>query len=129
MANRPFGYQLMVCLYGCAQETLDDISLAYAFLEESVHVLCVSKQSQPHIFRSPDAFVDKAGLSGWVPIIESSLQIHTLIPRRFVVVEFFTCSVINRSMKKKLVQLAERYYKPEKTQAHLSQVGLDYYKD
>jgi S-adenosylmethionine/arginine decarboxylase-like enzyme len=126
VANKPFGTHLICDCYKCAQETLDDINLAYSFLEEAVHVLGVSKQSQPHVFRSPDAFIDKAGLSGWCPLIESSLTIHTLIPKRFVAIDFFTCSIINRKLKNKLVELVERYFKPEKIDAHVWKRGLKY---
>ena len=41
----------------------------------------MEKQAPPSIFRSDATrFPDKAGLSGWVPLIESSIVIHTLDP-------------------------------------------------
>jgi S-adenosylmethionine/arginine decarboxylase-like enzyme len=126
VANKPFGTHLTCDCYRCKQEAMDDINLAYSFLEEAVHALGVSKQSQPHVFRSPDAFVDKAGLSGWVPLIESSLTIHTLIPKRFVSIDFFTCSLITRKLKNKLLELIDRYFKPEKIESHLIKRGVEY---
>jgi S-adenosylmethionine/arginine decarboxylase-like enzyme len=126
VTTRPFGYEMLCDCYGCAQETLDDINLCYSFLEEAVHTLGVSKQSQPHVFRSPDAFVDKAGISGWVPLIESAIVIHTIIPKKFVAIDYFTCSIIDTKMKRKLRQLAERFFRPGKVETHLLKRGLKY---
>src|SRR5207253_8239337 len=50
------------------------------------------KQSPPFIFRSPaHDFPDKAGISGWVPLIESGISIHTLTLRGFVTLDVYTC--------------------------------------
>jgi S-adenosylmethionine/arginine decarboxylase-like enzyme len=54
--------------------------------------LGMHKQAPPFIFRSPASeFPDKAGLSGWVPLIESGISIHTLTLTGFVSIDIYTC--------------------------------------
>lgn len=88
----PFGYLMTLDLYGCKEGVCDDLSLCYNFLEDIVVQLKMKKQSPPYIFRS-DAILypDKAGLSGWVPLIESGIQIHTLVPKNFISVDVYSC--------------------------------------
>ena len=80
-----FGYQLLLDLYGCKPGVCDDLSLCYQFLDDMVTELGMEKQAPPNIFRSDEKrFPDKAGLSGWAPLIESSIVIHTLTPKNFI---------------------------------------------
>jgi hypothetical protein len=74
----PFGYQLLLDLYDCKKGTADDLGLCYEFLEQIVKVLKVEPQSPPFIFRTDGSrYPDKAGLSGWIPLVESGIQIHS----------------------------------------------------
>ena len=76
-----FGYELLLDLYDCRQGVCDDLTLCYQFLDEIVDYLGMEKQGPPSIFRTDELrFPDKAGLSGWVPLVESSIVIHTLSP-------------------------------------------------
>lgn len=87
----PFGYLMTLDLYGCRDGAADDMALCYDFLEGIVDELGMTKQSPPFIFRSPAEYPDKAGLSGWVPLIESGIQIHTLVPKNFVSIDIYCC--------------------------------------
>ncbi len=91
----PFGYQLLLDLYGCNEKTLCDINRVYAFLEMLVGELGMTKQAPPFVFLSPPEFLDKQGISGWVPLIESGIQIHTLVQKRFVSVDVYCCRKFN----------------------------------
>jgi S-adenosylmethionine decarboxylase len=52
----------------------------------------MTKQSPPFIFKSDEhKYPDKAGLSGWVPLIESGIQIHTLTPKNFISIDVYSC--------------------------------------
>jgi S-adenosylmethionine/arginine decarboxylase-like enzyme len=88
----PFGQSLHIDLYGVSKEICDDLSLCYQILDDLADFLDMHKQSPPFIFRSPDKeFPEKAGLSGWVPLIESGISIHTLIVKEFVSIDIYTC--------------------------------------
>lgn len=89
--GEPFGYLVTLDLYECAAGVCGDVTLCYDFLEALVHQLGMTMQAPPFLFRSPSQYPDKAGLSGWVPLIESGIQIHTLIPKRFIAVDIFCC--------------------------------------
>ena len=80
--KEPFGYLMTIDLYGCKEGVCDNISLCYKFLDEIVTELGMKKQAPPFIFKSDEVlYPDKAGLSGWVPLIESGVQMHTLTPK------------------------------------------------
>lgn len=90
--NEPFGYLMTMDLYGCKPGVCDDINACYKFLEDIVEELGMKKQSPPYIFRSDDkTYPDKAGLSGWVPLIESGVQMHTLSPKNFISIDVYSC--------------------------------------
>lgn len=89
--REPFGYLLTLDLYGCRPCVCDDLNLCYDFLVDLVHDLGMTAQGPPHIYRSPLEFPDKAGLSGWIGMIESGIQIHTLTPRSFISIDIYCC--------------------------------------
>jgi S-adenosylmethionine decarboxylase len=90
--NAPFGYLVTLDLYGCKEGVCDDLNLCYKFLDELVDKLNMTKQSPPFIFKSDEhKYPDKAGLSGWVPLIESGIQIHTLTPKNFISIDVYSC--------------------------------------
>jgi S-adenosylmethionine/arginine decarboxylase-like enzyme len=88
----PFGQSLHIDLYGVSREICDDLSFCYELLDDLTEFLGMHKQSPPFIFRSPEhEFPEKAGLSGWVPLIESGISIHTLTVKEFVSIDVYTC--------------------------------------
>ncbi len=121
-----FGYQLLLDLYDCRAETCDDLSLNYRFLDELVDALGMEKQAPPNLFRSDATrFPDKAGLSGWVPLIESSIVIHTLSKKNFISVDIYCC-------KKFDVECAENFcrefFSPRRMDKQYIHRGVDYHK-
>ena len=123
----------MVDCYGCQYDTVDDLTLGYRFLEDAVKMLGVFKQSPPFIFHSPETgpngedWSDKRGLSGWVPLIESGIQLHTLCAKNFISIDYYTCSEISDVVKKKLIDLAKSYFYPKRVDSKLIKRGVDYY--
>ena len=90
--QKPFGYHLMLDLYDCDPEHLEDIQYTYHLLDTVVAEIEMEKQSPPSLFLSDSKrYPDKAGISGWVPLIESGLMIHTLVPTRAVFIDLFSC--------------------------------------
>ena len=124
--NQVFGYQLLLDLYDCKAKVCDDLNLCYQFLDEIVDDLDMEKQAPPNIFRS-DAmrFPDKAGLSGWVALIESSIVLHTLSPKNFISVDIYCCKAFD---VKKAKDICINFFSPRKIDEQYIERGKDYYK-
>ena len=124
--NRVFGYQLLLDLYGCKEGACDDLTLCYKFLDEIVGYLGMEKQAPPNIFRSDEVrFPDKAGLSGWVPLIESSIVIHTLTPKDFISIDIYCCRCFSIEKAKAFCQ---KFFHPERLDEQYIERGQDYYR-
>ena len=124
--NQVFGYQLLLDLYGCKQGVCDDLTLCYKFLDEIVGYLGMEKQAPPNIFRSDEVrFPDKAGLSGWVPLIESSVVIHTLTPKDFISIDIYCCRSFSIEKAK---DFCRKFFEPKRMDEQYIERGIDYYK-
>lgn len=121
-----FGYQLLLDLYGCKEGVCEDLNLCYQFLDDIVDELGMQKQAPPNLFRSDGIrFPDKAGLSGWAPLIESSIVIHTLSPKNFISIDIYCCKKFDVEVAKKICQ---KFFDPQKIDAQYIERGSDYYK-
>jgi S-adenosylmethionine/arginine decarboxylase-like enzyme len=90
--NRPFGRSLHFDAYGIPPTLCDDISFCYSLLDDLTKYLGMSQQAPPFVFLSPaEQYPDKAGISGWVPLNESGISIHTLTLTGFVSIDAYTC--------------------------------------
>lgn len=125
-ALAPFGYQLLLDLYDCKKGACDDLTLCYNFLEEIVHVLKVEPQSPPFIFRTDGKrFPDKAGLSGWIPLVESGIQLHTLTPKDFISIDVYSCRQFEVDGIRAFVR---SMFQPKRIDEQFLERGLDYNK-
>ncbi|MFC1657784.1 S-adenosylmethionine decarboxylase [Candidatus Omnitrophota bacterium] len=121
-----FGFELLLDLYDCRKGACDDLTLCYQFLDEIVGYLGMEKQAPPNIFRTPDErFPDKAGLSGWAPLVESSVVIHTLTPKNFISIDIYCCKEFDIG-KAKL--FCRRFFAPKRMDEQFILRGVDYYK-
>ena len=124
--SKAFGFQQLLDLYGCKKGVSDDLTLCYNFLDEIVGYLGMEKQSPPNIFRSDETrFPDKAGLSGWVPLIESSIVIHTLSPKDFISIDIYCCRSFDRQ---KAIEFCRKFFHPKRVDEQYIERGQDYYK-
>lgn len=95
-----FGKSLLIDLYDC-EANLDDLELIYRFLEELVVRLGMQAFSPAIVFHGPkdkngnEIYPDKAGVSGVVFLITSSIVIHTIIPNKFVSIDVYSCNDFN----------------------------------
>lgn len=89
--KKAFGYHLMIDLYDCDPQKINSLDYCYKFLDELPAKIGMDKQSPPYIFRSPESYPGKAGLSGWVPLIQSGMSIHTLTETNFVSIDIYSC--------------------------------------
>ena len=120
-----FGYELLLDLYGCKLGVCEDLTHCYNFLDEIVGFLGMEKQAPPSIFRSDATrFPDKAGLSGWVPLIESSIVIHTLTQKDFITVDIYCCRSFDQ---KKAEEFCRRYFGPSQVETQFVERGTKYF--
>ena len=120
-----FGYQLLIDLYGCRPGVCNDMSFCYDFLEKIVLFLKMEKQAPPSIFRSDEKkYPEKAGLSGWVPLIESSVVIHTLSKKSFISVDIYSCNFFD---PKKTAEFISKYFKVNEYEFSFVERGKMYY--
>lgn len=122
----PFGYELLLDLYECKPGACDDLSLCYKFLDEIVGYLGMEKQAPPSIFFTDAArFPDKAGLSGWAPLVESSVVIHTLSVKNYISIDIYCCKEFDIEKAK---SFSRRFFSPKRMDAQFILRGVDYYK-
>ncbi len=93
---KPFGRSYLLDMYECREGAADDLELIYRFLEELVDKIGMTKQANPICFHGPTAngvelYPEKAGVSAWIPLIESGIQIHSIEPKRFISLDVYTC--------------------------------------
>ena len=125
--NPAFGFQLLLDLYGCKEGVCDDLTLCYKYLDDIVAFLGMEKQSPPNIFRTDEKrFPDKAGLSGWAPLVESSIVIHTLSPKNFISIDVYCCKEFDRQKAK---DFTHKFFEPKRMDDFYLERGLDYYKE
>jgi len=106
-----YGYELLLDLYECDEKACDDLNLCYRYLDEVVSHLGMNKQAPPSIFRTDATDRPRqAGLVGWVPLIESSVVIHTMVPDRFITVDIYSCQ---RFDYEDAAAFTEKFFKPK----------------
>ena len=103
-----------------------DLNSKPCFIPEIVRVLKVEPQSPPYIFRTDGSrYPDKAGLSGWIPLVESGIQIHTLAPKEFISIDIYSCRRFDIEPLKAFVR---SYFSPRRMDEQFLERGMDYHK-
>jgi len=121
-----FGYELLLDLYDCKPGACDDLSLCYRFLDEIVNYLGMEKQAPPNIFFTDSSrFPDKAGLSGWAPLVESSIVIHTLSVKNFISIDIYCCKKFDID---KAGAFVRKFFLPKHMDKQFLLRGVHYYK-
>lgn len=124
-SDHVFGFQLLLDFYDCKPGTCDDLDLCYEFLDRIVDDLGMKKQAPPDVFRSDQKlYPEKAGLSGWVPLIESSVVIHTLSKRNFITIDIYSCRCFDPKQAEKF---CKKYFKPKKVEHQFVERGMNYF--
>lgn len=121
--RKAFGYHLMLDCYRCAPDKLDCIDACYEFLERLVDEIGAEKQTQPYVFRTPEHFKGKEGLSGWVPIVESGISIHTLTGSRFISLDVYSCRQFNNDQ---IMAFTKQFFEPEEIESNFILRGKKY---
>ncbi|TFH46756.1 MAG: hypothetical protein E4G94_01745 [ANME-2 cluster archaeon] len=125
--NRIFGCLLTFDIYGVESWRCQDLNLGFDFLDKLPIEIGMEKQSLPHIYVTPSKWAGKGGLSGWVGIVESGIQLHTLSDTGFVTLDMYTCSHIDQKIVPKILKFVNKYYPYEDIETNLVKRGLKYY--
>jgi S-adenosylmethionine decarboxylase len=121
---KPFGYLFTLDLYGCRDGVCDDLAFCYKFLEVITDRLEMKRQSPPFIFKTDElTYPDKAGLSGWVPLVESGIQIHTLSPKKFISIDIYSCRKFHADSIHDFVQ---SYFDCKEVEVNFIERGVKY---
>jgi S-adenosylmethionine decarboxylase len=103
--DAPWGYQLIVDCFGCDFEVCCDLDKGYEFLDKICLHLKMTKQTQPYVFKTCETtYPGRPGYSGWVPIIESGIQIHTSAYNHFISIDVYSCKKFEQSAVEEFVQ-------------------------
>ncbi len=122
--EQAWGYQLLLDCFGCDQDTCCDLDHGYEFLDKICPHLQMTKQTQPYIFKTCEtAFPGRPGYSGWVPIIESGIQIHTSAKNRFISVDVYSCRMFEES---RVVEFVKKWFQPSHIDARFLHRGKSY---
>jgi S-adenosylmethionine/arginine decarboxylase-like enzyme len=83
-------------MYHVKNGAADDLELHYRFLEALVELLDMTPMAPPTVIHGPrykgeELFPNKSGVSGWAPLIESGIQIHSLEPTHFITLDVYSC--------------------------------------
>ena len=125
MSSKAFGYELLVDCYKCKKDTCDDLTLCYDFLDKLVDFIDMEKQGEPAIFRTDEQrFPGKDGLSGWVPLAESSIVIHTLSLNNYISLDVYSCKEFNTN---KVIEFIKKWFAPDKIDSQFIKRGTKYY--
>lgn len=125
-SDHVFGYQLLLDLYGCSKKDCNDLELCYDFLDKIVEHIGMNKMGPPQLMHGDaEKYPEKGpGISGWVPLIESSIVIHTLSNNNFISIDVYSCKYFE---PQKALEFAQKYFKPKTVQYQTVERGIDYY--
>lgn len=119
-----FGYHLMLDLYECDHNAIISLEVCYNYLNDLADLIGVHKQSPPFVvYTDEKMFPDKAGISAWIPIVESAFSIHTLSKTDFVSIDIYSCKKFNRLQIK---NFTIKIFKPKKIEEKFLIRGIKY---
>lgn len=138
MINKPFGYSYLLDCYFCKEGTCDSLELHYRFLERLVAVLDMKPLCQPIVLHCPvdfsktlggeilatSRFPDKDGVSGWVGLATSGIQIHSIEPSHFMSLDAYSCLEFDKNI---VLEEAQKVFGFTEFEENLIKRGIKYY--
>jgi len=120
-----FGFFLGIDLYGC--KNADSLETGYTVLDNLPEIISMTKQGPPFLIRGQEHLKkkgsEKGGISGWVALIESGIQLHTIRDRNFVSVDIYSCKRFDHQIA---INFLKKHFKPEKVETHFLERGKEY---
>lgn len=123
--TQPFGYSLLLDLYKCKpKKVVSNFGIAYDFLDTLPGKIGMEKQAPPFIFKSDATnYPDKAGFTGFVPLIDSGIQYHTLDPKQFITMDIYSCKEFDPDF---VTEEVKKIYNPKDIDDQFLHRGVDY---
>lgn len=119
-----WGYQMIIDCFGCDEAVCCDLDNGYEFLDKITLHLEMTKQTQPYIFKTCETrYPGKPGYSGWIPIIESGIQIHTSARNRFISIDVYSCKKFDEAQ---VIAFINKWFSPEQVETCFLRRGKDY---
>jgi S-adenosylmethionine decarboxylase len=88
----PFGMHLMLDMYNCSFDALNDKQIVYNALKSLPKKIKMKILLEPIVvFAQPNGKKDPGGWSGFVILQESHMSVHTFIKRKFVTIDVYAC--------------------------------------
>lgn len=127
--KKPFGYSYFLDMYDCDISTAYDLELIYRFLEALVDEIGMTKMTPPIVVHGPkdkgvEIYPDKYGVSGWIGLIESGIQIHAIEAVHFISLDVYSCSHFKPET---VLNFAKKHFGFKKYEEHFLSRGLDYH--
>ncbi len=123
-ANIPFGLHLMLDMYNCIPQVLNDKDLVLNILKKLPKELGMKILIRPVVaFAQPNGKKDPGGWSGFVVIQESHISIHTFIKRRFVTIDVYSCREFDT---KYAIDYFKKVFKTDDVDFEIEQRGKKY---
>lgn len=124
--NGPFGYELILDLYGCSKRSVYNQKEMYQFILELVNHLEMETAADPVIYTIDEnsQWPDKAGITAFCFLITSSVVIHTL-PNGYVALNVFSCKEFHPEPAKQLIL---NYFETQKYDWNFIKRGTEYSK-
>lgn len=120
----PFGLHLMLDIYNCDPESLNDKDVVYDILESLPGKIGMRKLTKPKVlFAQANKIKDPGGWSGYVMIQESHISLHTFIRRRFVTADVYSCKKFDT---KKIINYFKKVFKTKDLEYYVETRGKKY---
>lgn len=107
MMNNAIGKHLIVDMYGCSYDVLDNLE----FIKTAM--LAAVKEANMTLLDFSSFKFEPQGLTALALLAESHLSIHTYPELGYAAIDAFTCG--DQSRPDKAVSILKQYLKPEKT--------------
>jgi len=118
------GPHLVLDLYGCPKEKLEDVQYIYDLLDELPDMIGMQKIMPPYVMRYvPEDDPLDWGISGVVLIAESHIAIHTWPDLNYASVDIFSCKTFNIDKAKEII---EEKLSPERSDWEILVRGRDF---
>lgn len=120
----PFGLHLMLDIYNCDLEAMNDKSLVYDILNTLPVKIGMRKLMKPYVvFAKDNNKRDPGGWSGFVMIQESHISLHTFIKRGFATSDVYSCKKFDT---KKVINYFKKAFKTQDIEFYVETRGKKY---
>lgn len=123
-----FGPHLMLDLYGCNKDRLNDLRFVYDLLDRLPEKIGMTKIAPPQIISYPgkEGSFDKGGISAFVLIAESHITIHTFVEQGHAFVDIFSCKEFDLEEAERILK---EQFEATKVDRHISNRGAEFPKE